>query len=81
MSHEFSAGDLVSRSENSLDYSTYERVVGLVMNHEKILVGSDPDSQAFMEIVRVLWSTPKMNSSAGISSEQPRDLSLLQASV
>ena len=52
--------------------------VGLVISVESVLVGRDPEHQAHIEIVEVIWSIPSWNNDEGLSMECPSDLFLIQ---
>ncbi len=53
-------------------------MIGIVINVDTKLVGSDPDSQAIMTTVLVKWADPKWNTRDGFSEEYLQDLVLVQ---
>lgn len=78
-----SPGDLVryvidSDKPSSLVIPRDENPVGLVINVESILVGTDPKCQAYMETIDVIWSIPSWNNEKGLSTECRSDLFLIQ---
>ena len=52
--------------------------LGLVITVETVLVGGDPEHQAHMEVVEVIWNIQSWNNDNGFSLECPSDLFLLQ---
>ena len=83
MEHHLKPGDLVKFSKDPIAVPPEvipldTEMMGMVINVDTKLIGSDSDPQAIMTTVLVKWSDPKWNSDKGFSEEYMQDLVLVQ---
>ena len=82
-SHKLQIGDLVryTRDPDTLPPNVIpdENQIGVIIECNTFLVGSDPSSSAILELVSLWWNDPKWNTRKGFSEEYPFDLTLVQS--
>ena len=86
MEYNLKPGDLVKFSKDPITVPPTvipldTEMMGMVINVDTKLIGSDSDPQAIMTTVLVKWSDPTWNSDKGFSEEYMQDLVLVQRGV